>query len=402
MRIMSGGNTTGPGWSADLVFSPKKHKAYEDKLGSESPARFDHRINEILRKMPPETREIADSDSDAVDDGDALDDLELPSLAAMFKVKEPTTKKPLRLPSSQSSQEATPEKKMANFMAIIKDAEEVDELDKMQEAAAIDLNSSPSRNRSDRLEGRALYEQAVNIVQGEDDGDDSDKEQHFARVRQAMDRQATEHSAPCYYFFAPLIEAPSAPGTPARVSPGPTKAPVNAHLFSLSVESKLATKYRKSPGVALPDELLVWILDIFPTERSETVRAEYLQILTDRDLQVGKLISEERLKQWFISIGADQHAITHGEQGNSVAPRDASKTSRDWTPFYNIMELLRLCCGWMTVSPRIHAAVFLLRASMDSEVRLQASLATVVNDTLAILAAKTPDAEREKFVSLSY
>lgn len=396
---MSGNKATGPGWSADLVFSPKKHKAYEDKLGSESPARFDHRINEVLRKMPPQAREIADSDSDALDDGyDDEDDLELPSLNAMYGIKDAVAKKSLRLRSSQSSQEATPEKKLADFMAIIRDTEEVNELDRMEEAARTDLDSSPSRKRSDKPEGRALYEQAVNIAQGENDADNSDTEQHFARVRQAMDRQAAEHTAPSYYFFTPLGEALSAPGTPPRITPAAMTAPINVHLFDLSTRSKLATKYSGKPDVALPDDLLVWILDVFPTEKSEAVRAEYLQILTDRSAQVGKVINEDRLKQWFLRIGADEHALSHERQGNTVVPRGAPETSRDWTPFHGIMELLQHCCGWMTINPLIHAAVFLLRASMDSEVRLRANLATVVNDTLATLAAKTPDAERERFV----
>lgn len=395
--IMSGANTTGPGWSADLVFSPKKRRAYEDKLGAESPARFDHRINDVLPKKPPQTREIADSDSDALDDDDD-DDLELPSLNAMYGIREPTGKKPLRIRSGHSSVEATPEKKLADFMAIIRDTEEVNELDRMQEASAIDLNSSPSRNRSDKPEARALYKHAVNIAQGETDAVDSDTEQHYTRVRQAMERQAAEHMAPCYYFFAPPTETLSAPGTPARATPGPTTAPRTAHLFDLSIQSKLATKYSGKPGIALPDELLVWILDVFPAEESEAVRAEYLQILTGRSTQVGKLIDEERLKQWFLRIGADERAISHGEQANTVTVRGAPTTSRDWRPFHNIMELLRRCCSWMAINPLIHAAVFLLRASMDSEVRLRANLATVLNDTLATLAANNPDAEREKFV----
>ena len=177
--------------------------------------------------------------------------------------------------------------------------------------------------------------------------------------------------------------------------------PQHAHKFDLAIRSKLASKFQAKPGIVLPDELLVYILDTFPRERSEAKRAEYLEILTDHALQVGNLINEERLRRLFMGIGADQHAISYGQQGKAVALRDASRTSRDWTPFYNIMMLLRHCCGWMAVDPLVHATVFLLRASMDSEIRLQANVATVVNDTLATLTANCPDQEREKFVSFS-
>jgi hypothetical protein len=319
----------------------------------------------------------------------------------MFGITEPPTRAAFRLRSSQSSHEPSPQKKLADFMAIIKDAEEADELDKIQLSGASDFGSSPSHDRSDKLEGRALLEQAVSIAQYEEGGDDSDKEQHFARVRQAMDRQAADHTTPYYYFFAPVNDSSSAPGTPPRDFLGSLKPASNAHQISLAVESKLATKYLRDPGLNLPDELLDWILDVFPTERSEAARAEYLQILTQRPLEVGRLINEQKLKQWFISIGADKHAISHIVQGKSVRQRNASKTPRDWTAFHNIMELLRRCCKLLTVDTLIHAAVFLLRASMDSELRLQASLVTVVNDTLAVLAANCPDAKREKFVSFA-
>ncbi|OIW31018.1 hypothetical protein CONLIGDRAFT_679764 [Coniochaeta ligniaria NRRL 30616] len=392
---MSGDKSTGPGWMANLPFSPKKHKAYEDKLGAERPAKFDRRITDFFQKMPQQAKEIPDSDSDALGDDD--DDVELPSLNALLKTTGPSTKPAFTFRSSQSSLEPSPQKKWADFMAIIKDGEEAKELDKMQDSATSDNDSSPIRGRSDKLEGRALLKQAVNIAQDEDGGDDSDKEQHFARVRQAMDRQAAAHTTPCYYFFAPVNERSLAPGTPNRLSLGALKAANHTHQVGLSVQSKLATKYLGDPGINLPDELLDWILDVFPTERSEAVRAEYRQILTQRPLEVGRLITEKKLKQWFISIGADEHAISHRVQARSVGQREAPKTSRDWTPFRNIMELLRHCCGWLTVDTLIHAAVFLLRAAMDSELRIQANLATIVNDTLATLAANCPDDEREKF-----
>lgn len=403
---MSGENSTGAGWMANLAFSPKKHKAYEDRLGAESPARFDHRLNEVLRKMPPQPREIPDSDSDALDDDnddDDDDDVELPSLNAMLGIVEPskTKRAAFRLRSSQSSQEPSPQKKLADFMAIIQDAKEANELDKMQNPSASLSDSSPSCHSSDKLGGRALLEQAVNIAQAEDGEDDSDKEQHFARVRQAMDRQAAAYTTPYYYFLAPVNDDFSAPGTPARVSLHPLKDANNTYQMSLAVQSKLATKYLRDPGINLPDELLGWILDVFPTERSEAIRAEYLQILTQRPLRMSELINEEKLKHWFISIGADENAVSHTVQGKSVGKRDAPKITRDWTPFHNIMELIRRCCGWLAVDTLIHATVYLLRATMDSELREQANLATAINDTLATLAANCPDAEREKFVSYS-
>lgn len=395
-------NAAGAGWTAELAITPKKHKAFEDKLGSETPVRFSHRINQVSRKAPPQTREIADSDSDSLDDNDD-DDVELPSLDVMFGVKSGKTTRPFSLRSGQSSVEATPEKKLADFMAVIKDTEDANELDRMEAAMADGRNSSPLGDGPGRLEGRALFEEAVNLVQDEDDGGDSDKDQHYARVRQAMDRQAAEHTAPSYYFFVPVTEASSSPGTPAggSPSPGPMPGPNHPHMFDLAIRSRLASKFQVKPGIVLPDELLIWILETFSTERSEARRAECLQILTDHNLQVGNLIDEERLRRLFISIGAQKHAISYGQQGRTVALRDASKTSRDWTPFCNIMMLLRHCCGWMAVDALVHASVFLLRASMDSEVRLQANIATVVNDTIATLTANCPDQEREKFVSFS-
>lgn len=398
---MSGDKSTGAGWMADLAFSPKKHKAFDDKLGVGSPTKFDHRLNEVLRKMPPQPREIPDSDPDALDDDDEDDDAEFPSLNAMFGIEEPSNKRAFRLPSRQSSHEPSPQKKMADFMAIIKDAEEADELNKLEHSTGRGYNGSPIRAESDKLEGRALLEQAVNIAQAEEDRDDSDNEQHFARVRQAMDRQAATHSTPFYYFFAPVNDERPSPGTPAGVSISSLDRANHAHQTGLAVQSKLATKYLKDPGIILPDELLDWILDAYPTERSEAVRTEYLQILTQRPLKLGKLINEEKLKQWFISIGADRHAVSLGIQAKSVGQRDPPKASRDWTPFHNIMELLRCCCAWLSVDTLIHAVVFLLRAAMDSELRLQANVATVVNDTLTTLAANCPDIEQEKFVSLA-
>lgn len=391
---MSGLSTNGSGWTLDLPFSPKKQKAYEDKLGSSRPVRYDHRISEILQpKTMAQPRVIADSDEED-DDDDDFPDLLVSANAPPSKPAKTT----LTFPSSQSSDQPSPKKVFEDFMAIINDAEEADEIDKLQQSAASVDVDSPSRERSDKLQGRALFEEAVNIVKNEADEDDSDTDQHLLRVRQALDRQAAAHSTPYYYFFGPVKDESSAPQTPSLVSNPSQRAADNALRINLAVESKLMTNFFPESGVNLPDELIVWILDVFPAEKSEAIREEYLQIMTTRPEQVGGLVNERRLKQLFLGIGADDGAISFGVQGKFVGEREASRGTRDWRPFYNVLELLRRCCDMFTFETQVHVAVFLLRASMDSEVRLQASLASTINDTLATLSSKSRSLEREKLV----
>ena len=400
---MSGDHASGAGWTADLIFSPKKQKAYEDRLGTDSPIRFDHRINEVLQRTPPQPREIPDSDSEDEDDDEEFPDLfAKPSAnAAAKRLARKTTG------SSPSSIEANPEKRWAQFQALIDDAKEANELDQLQESAASEVDEKPGHERADKLEGRALYGQAVDIVRDAASGDDSDTEQRFTRVRQAMDRQSAAHTTPYYYFFAPVNDGSSAPGTPSRTRRGSPKAANADGELELAVQSKLATKFMKEPGrdypdIDLPDELIIWILDVFPTEKSEAAREEFLQILEKQEPQVRRLFKGKQLERMFLDVGAEEDAVSLGRNGRVEGQRAASKNSRDWTPVYNILQLLRRCCGILDVNAQIHAVLLLLRASMDGEVRLQANIATAIIDTLVALISTVPSPQREMFVSSPY
>ncbi|KAB5562937.1 hypothetical protein GE09DRAFT_764691 [Coniochaeta sp. 2T2.1] len=414
-------NTAGKPWTAELPFSPKKHKAFEDKFSSSSPVRFDHRLNEVLGRTPPRTpaspaaparpRPVVIADSDEDDDDDSDDEFaDLYTLLKGVPTKKPaavaaaTKKKESDLRLKKLLDEPSPEKKLAEFQSYIDEIKETNELHEIAKLADADRKPSASRIRSDKLGSRALFEKAVDVVKDEDDedGDNSDKEQHRAKVKQALDRQASAGGVPSYHFFAPPEEGESpVPAAPSYIELGPWKGERNSYQFSLAIQSKLATKYLRKPGIDLPDELLEWILDVYPTERSETVRAEYLQILMhDSDAirqQVSKLISKEKLQQWFIGIGADKNAVSFGKPGTYRRQGVAQGISRDWAPFERLMELLSECSHLMLLDTLVSTAHLLLRASMDDEVRLQPNLTTAISDALASLTGSCRAAEREIF-----
>jgi hypothetical protein len=395
---------TGAGWTGDLPFSPKKRQAYEDKLAPRHVVQIEDDIEEVLPATPPRRFEIGDSEAEDSDDEDDLfpdfHDL-VPSANRSAGIATSTpTKKPLNtnlLPAGALS----PERRKKEFSALIKDAEEAKNLDKIANEAELAYSSPPKYVRPENLDDRTLYERAVDIVQDEAGEVDSEQEEQFAKIRRVMQRQAATHSAPHYYFFAPVDDEAFAGGSPSRRTAGPLQKPGSSHEISLAMKSKLATKFFLEPGINLPDDLVVWILGVFPTERSEWVREEYLQILTQRTMQMGKLVDEKQLKQWFLSVGADKDAVSLGEKGEVAMQRDAPMDHRDWSTFYNTLELLRQCCHTIRDDVAIYAAVILLRASMDSEVRLQASLAAPINETLLTLVSNVPKAVREKFVSAS-
>jgi hypothetical protein len=397
--------------------------------------------------------EIPDSDSDSSDD-------ELPSLDALFKTQPKSSgsvgtvfQRSTRVNSSDRlKSEDNREERWAELMELIEDAEEDDEVDRMQQAAAGVSRRSPSTDAGDRQE---FLDQAVNLVKGggsDEEPMDSDEDHHWSRVRQAMDRQGSAHSAPFYYFFGDneepvediiqcrcgskeeegnMIECETCktwqhtecyyPDNPEQANqPGITHRcegckpppqhfiqygheklrPARPRHFSLALLTQMAIKMPSTGrSMDLPDELLLWVIRAFPSETSERTREEYTQILLEYPQQIRNLVGEDQVKRLFLKCGATEEAVTLRAKSRVSKQRNPT-WGRDWTPFLGVISFLRICCGSFRTDALICAVVLLLRASMDSEVRMNATISTTVTETLMALTSAVHGTKREYFVSL--
>jgi hypothetical protein len=402
--------------------------------------------------------EIPDSDSDFSDDD------ELPSLDALFKTQPRSSgaagtvfSKSAKVASSDPlKSEDNREEKWAEFMELIQEGEEDDDFDAVPQAAPRPSRrpSTPSEEAGD---SQNLFDHAVNLVKGggsDDEDMNSDEDQHWARIRQAMDRQSSTRSAPVYYFFKEtedtdeevvkcrcgstedigyMVECETCktwqhikcyypnnqkearqPGFAHRCDdckPPPqlflqyaheTLKPARPRHFSLALHTKLSTKFSSSgAAINLPDELLVWIMRAFPIERHEQIREEYSRILLDYPKRVRDLVDEDQVKRWFLRSGALDEAVTLRAKGKAAKQRHSSP-ERNWLPFQNVLGLLKTCCGSFCTDALVCAVVLLLRTSMDGEVRVNATVSTAVMDTLVALTTAVHETRREYFVSTSH
>jgi hypothetical protein len=401
--------------------------------------------------------EIPDSDSVSSDD-------ELPSLDALFKTRPKSSdsvgtvfQKSTRFNSSDRMRsENNREQRWAELMELIEDAEEDDEIDRMQEqAAAAEVSGRSSSAEAEDKQG--FLDHAVSLVKG--DGSDaepmdSDADHHWSRVRQAMERQGSAHSAPFYCFFTDnqepqadvikckcgskeeegsMIECEACKtwqhteccylGNQEQAhQPGfthwcedckppsqhflryghETLRPVRPRHFSLALHTHMTTKMPSAGrSMNLPDELLLWVMRAFSSETSERIREEYSQILLDCPKQIRKLVDVDQVKRLFLKCGATEEAVTFRAKSRVSKQRNPAG-ERDWTPFLGVMSLLRTCCGSLGTDALICAVVLLLRASMDNEVRVNATISTTITETLMALTSAVNRARRGYFVSLAF
>lgn len=401
--------------------------------------------------------EIPDSDSDSSDD-------ELPSLDALFKTQPKSSgsvgtvfQKSTRFNSSDRVRpEENREQRWAELMELIEDAEEDDQIDRMQEeAAVVEVFRRPSS--ADAEDRRGFLDHAVNLVKGDRSDEeplDSGDDHHWSRVRQAMDRQGSAHSAPFYYFFTDnqepqediikckcgskeeegnMIECEACktwqhtecyyPGNQEQANqagfthwcadckPPPqhflrygheTLRPVRPRHFSLALHTHMATKMPSAGrSMNLPDELILCVMRAFSSETSERIREEYSQILLDCPKQIRKRVDADQVKRLFLKCGATEEGVTLRAKGRVSKQRDPAG-ERDWTPFLGVMGLLRTCCGSFGTDALICAVVLLLRASTDNEVRVNATISTTITETLMALTSAVNRARRGYFVSLAF
>lgn len=399
--------------------------------------------------------EIPDSDS-----GFSSDDDELPSLDALFKSRNGDagsvfTRSARVLSSDPLRPEEDRQERWESFMELIKDGEDDVLVVDNAPVAAAQLPRRPSiaaSNKSDDDDAGHLFDEAVNLVKGSEDVDmDSDEDQHWGRVRQAMDRQASTRAAPFYYFFKETGEPQKVikctcgfngengsavycetcetwqhihctypdhedeagqlgfPHWCVDCKPPPRPFLQYAHdkynparplHFGLALQTELASKFSNT-GIAInvPDELLLWIFRAYPSERSARTRAEYSRVLLDNPRRVRDAVDDEQVKRWFLRSGGDKDAIILRAKG-IIAKQRKSEIERDWRPFQNVLELLRTCCSCFRTQALISAVVLLLRASMDSEVRVNAAISAAIVETLSILISSVHETRREYFVSL--
>ncbi|RKU45364.1 hypothetical protein DL546_001185 [Coniochaeta pulveracea] len=395
--------------------------------------------------------EVPDSDSDFSDD-------ELPSLDALLNTQPKSSgsvgtvfQKSTRLKSSDRlKSEDNREQRWAELMELIEDAEEDDEVDRMQQEAAAEVpRRSPSAGAEDR---QGFLDHAVHLVKGDRSDEepmDSDEDHHWSRMRQAMDRQGTAQSAPSYCFFinnqepgedvvkckcgskeenGNMIECETCktwqhieccyPDNQKQASQPDfahwcedckppaqqyfhyiheTLGPARPRHFGLALHTNMATKMPSAGrNISLPDEMLLWILRTLLSEASERIREEYTQILLEHPRQIRKLVDVEQIKRLFLKCGATEEAVTLRVKYKVSNQREPT-SGRDWTTFLSVMSLLRTCCGSFGTDTLICAVVLLLRASMDNEVRINATISTGVTDTLMALISAVNRSRRACF-----
>ncbi|KAI9711505.1 MAG: hypothetical protein M1820_002068 [Bogoriella megaspora] len=218
--------------------------------------------------------------------------------------------------------------------------------------------------------------------------DGSDAEDNQQRVMQAMRRTDAFHREPTWSFFK------QEPVSETRRKPFPTKSlPQSGWMTTL--EDPQARRQACVSGFALdmirmqalPEELLLWMLDEAIVEPRDDLAHAYSHILKQSPMTLRNSLTPSRLEDIFLNIGASEDAVA--SEKNVTVVYGTSKERSD-NPLLRLRKVLQLllcltsndCLSDETCGSAIK---LLLRLGIDDIIRADGQCQCLIEDVLANL-----------------
>jgi hypothetical protein len=220
------------------------------------------------------------------------------------------------------------------------------------------------------------------------------------KVARAVMRTEATLSEPRWYFF----DTQSSPSKSKR-KPFPTKAIPEGWRNELKDpemrNQTFVSGYAEDLvqfGEALPDEILLWMLDEMCVESSETLRASYCNTLKQSSKQIAGLVVPDIIRKLFESVGANSTTMAIAEKIRPLQALPAGYAKTDWSSLLNLIRFLGHIAE--SLEPRTYVVTSLLRMCVDRVVMENVDIFDTVQKTIHLLCRYIPEETWESCVSL--
>ncbi|KAK0615782.1 hypothetical protein B0T17DRAFT_510357 [Bombardia bombarda] len=300
-----------------------------------------------------------------------------------------------------------------DIKALMKDAEADSALEASEQRTALESATTTAvpaygglaAAATERRNGTTSLHNTMLDVFSDPEGshDEPNREKLLRAVRRT---EATVHQKVWYFFDQEEPDHRGSTGSgsiedrhpfPQTAAKGPWKflapAKSRAELFEDGVPYHIQAKLQ-----SLPDEIFLWILNEVPTEKSRTLREEYLRVLSVSLEQAGRLMDKDLIVQLFRDMGAAERAL---DSLPSMAGRPKKggpyNAERDWTTLRSLLRIMSETSAGLEFQSLIQSMALLLRLGMDNLVREDLGIARDYQDALSKLAQPIPSGSWDSF-----
>ncbi|KAL1882067.1 hypothetical protein VTK73DRAFT_2476 [Phialemonium thermophilum] len=209
-----------------------------------------------------------------------------------------------------------------------------------------------------------LYETMLGVFS---DAEDEDEEAGRHKLLRAVRRTEASVHRKRWCFLNPAVDTAAIP----HRSPFPKAAAAGEWAFLDDPERRLHAFHDglaytvQSKTQSLPDDVFLWILDEIVLERSDSLRQEYVRLLSVCPEQTRRLFTKERMQNLFLGLGASQDAVGSSSKITGALESDIPYTDRDWSPLRSVLTLLGKIAGSLNLESNTWAVTILLRLAVD-------------------------------------
>lgn len=251
-----------------------------------------------------------------------------------------------------------------------------------------------------RLKERMRESAVAAAVHGVHDDDEGEGGPSGMRVVRALDRADLGGRAKTYYFFEQTEPEANVVG---RTFPTAAAKDVWAILkdtedrgrhFQSGFLFDLQKMFKN-----MPDEIFLWVLDEVCSETRRDLAAEYAKLLRLCNSQMERVLTPDRLKQLFRSLGAtrdverlNSHITLRTESGDPYS-------RRNWLCLENFLKLMGEGAASFNSATRTTAMQILLRLGMDPVAMENFGMLHEWRWTVDLVARSVPSRDWAGFVS---
>ncbi|KAI1152099.1 hypothetical protein F4825DRAFT_450789 [Nemania diffusa] len=260
-----------------------------------------------------------------------------------------------------------PKKHKFDLKALISHSREIERAEESYRKAdtliAQAEENSENSDESDAENDSRRPEQAAHHLLAAEDDEDGKGDKLRRAFKRSKDDEASSRKH--WYFFNPE-EPPSSPSKNAF----PRKKAAGRWKFLSHSDARHRAFIMGLPytfiaqGVALPDELFLWILDEICIEQNAELRRQYSNLAELCEDQTKRLVNDVRLYGLLERAGAPINA-REPSKFKSTAEVRPEYLERNWSPLVTFLQLLSRIAPSLQSAAAIVAVQLLLRMSMD-------------------------------------
>jgi hypothetical protein len=221
------------------------------------------------------------------------------------------------------------------------------------------------------------------------------------RVTRAIERTEATLSELRWYFFHTQANPPK-----EERAPFPTKSvPKIWRTELLDPQSRYQTfvsgfaEDLVSYGKALPDEIVLWMLDELCREPSDPLRSSYSNTLRECSEQVHRLVGADAIQNLFRGLGGSHIGISVSQKIHPIPGLVDPYGKCEWGKLCAVVKFLGQVARHLQQDSRVYAMCMLLRMSVDRVVFDNVDILDLVHDTIHRLCRHVPDDAWEACVS---